>query len=99
MPPANVPPPLTVPPLLGEALTLMVKPLVFWVKLATKVLVDVRLNVKLADVLTTAPFCVQLVKVYPLLGDAVTVTLLPPANVPPPETVPAVFGEAFTVRE
>jgi hypothetical protein len=47
-------------------------------------------------VLTTFVFCVQLTKVWPLLGMAVTICELPSANVPPPLTVPSPLGEALT---
>jgi hypothetical protein len=47
-------------------------------------------------VLTTLPLAVQLTKLKPLLGVAVTVSELPAANVPPPLTVPSALGEALT---
>jgi hypothetical protein len=43
-------------------------------------------------VLTTVPFSVQLVKTYPLLAIAVTVTAVPEVYEPPPAVVPAVTG-------
>jgi hypothetical protein len=49
-------------------------------------------------VLTTAPFSVQWIKVWPLLAVAITVSKLPSANVRPPLTVPSAEGEALTVR-
>jgi hypothetical protein len=48
-------------------------------------------------VLTTRPFSVQWTKLWPLSGVAVTVYELPPANVPPPLTVPSALGDASTV--
>jgi hypothetical protein len=48
-------------------------------------------------VLTTVPFSVQLLKVNPLLGAAVTVTLEPLANVPPPLVVPPLLGKELVV--
>jgi hypothetical protein len=47
-------------------------------------------------VLTTFAFWVQLTKVCPVLGVAVTICELPSANVPPPVTVPSAVGEALT---
>jgi hypothetical protein len=47
--------------------------------------------------LTTLPLLVQWTKLWPLLGVAVTVCEVPPANVPPPLTVPSALGEALTL--
>jgi len=93
-PDGNVPAPLSAPAAGGDALSeIMLK---LPVKFATKLRLALRVNVKLADVLTTLPFSVQLEKVNPLLGLAVTVRELPEAKVPAPLTVPPVLGDAPT---
>jgi hypothetical protein len=48
-------------------------------------------------VLITRPVSVQWTKLRLPMGMAVTVCELPPANVPPPLTVPSALGEALTV--
>lgn len=50
-----------------------------------------------ADVLTTAPFSVQLLNRYPALADAVTVCTDPIVKLPPQQTLPPAAGEALTL--
>jgi hypothetical protein len=47
----------------------------------------------LAELLTTVPLSVQLEKLYPLAGVAVTVTVEPQLTLPPPLTEPPAAGE------
>ena len=91
-PTAKVPPPLTVPPLLGLARTVIVA-VCCW-KLAWYVmLVGGTVIVRAALGLPS----LHAVNTQPLVGLAVSKTFVPTAQVPPPLTVPPLLGLARPV--